>query len=89
MDTEKCIINSIKRVRKKLSNTLDKDLVERCYKRGIISDFEYEFYSNLKRIRHKTIKQEDLKKRINLKILMVLDMKERAKSIDNWKELLE
>lgn len=63
------LFNSISKVKSDLSNSFNQAALDFVYSKKIITDWEYNFLSNTSRIRNLTIKEYNMRIKLNKKIL--------------------
>jgi hypothetical protein len=59
------IFSSLKRVKEDITASISAEVIEYLYRKNAISDFDYKFYKSIWRKRVMSIKQWEIKKRIN------------------------
>jgi len=67
------IFGAVKRVKKEAGKSLNEETLTHVYKQQWISQWEYDFYIDTCRKRKLTAKQKEVRKRINEKILVMMN----------------
>jgi hypothetical protein len=67
----KKIFDSVKRVKKDIEKSFNKDTLKFFREKNIINDWEYNFYLDIYKKRKLTIKQKEKKKEINKKCINI------------------
>ena len=66
------MFNSLKKIRKDISKSVSSTLIEFAHEKGVLNDWEKNFYLDIWKKRRVSAKQKEKKERINKKLLMEL-----------------
>lgn len=63
------IFSSVKRIKEDISRSMSPEVLDYLFEKGAITQFEYDFYTDVIRKRNFSAKQLEIKKRINHKLI--------------------